>query len=170
MSLRLLNDDSLLAQCHWENFRGSGPGGQKRQKTSSAVRLVHEPTGTAVIAQDSRSLSENKMRALRRLRLKLSADLREPVDLLTFAPPDWFLTVRRETRIEASYRHPLYAAIGGLVLDLLKACQGNPATVAANLGVSTTSIVRVLEDEPVLWTAANKIRADLAMTALTHRR
>ena len=169
-STRLLTDDALLAESTWEQYRGSGPGGQKRNKTSNAVRLTHTPTGVAVTAGESRSLSENKLWALRRLRLKLAADLREPVDLAAFGPPDWFLSVRRDNHIEASHRHPLYAAAGGLVLDLLSACHGNPAAVAVNLGVSTTAVIRLLENEPVLWTAANRIRAEAGMAALTHRR
>src|SRR3989440_12503811 len=92
-TLRLLSDETLLAQCRWDQDRGSGPGGQKRNKTSNAGRLPHEPTGVAVTATESRSLSVNKLYALRRLRLKLAAALREPVDLPTFAPPDWFLSV-----------------------------------------------------------------------------
>ena len=169
-STRLLTDDALLAETKWEQYRGSGPGGQKRNKTSNAVRLTHTPTGVAVTAGESRSLSENKLWALRRLRLKLAADLREPVDLAAFQPPDWFLSIRRDTHIDASHRHPLYAAAGGLVLDLLAACHGNPAAVAVNLGVSTTAVIKLLENEPVLWTAANRIRAESAMPALTHRR
>ena len=170
MSTRLLSDDALLAQCRWDQYRGSGPGGQKRNKTSNAVRLTHEPTGVSVTAGESRSLTENKLHALRRLKLKLAADLREPVDLATFQPPDWFVSIRRENHLEASHRHPLYAPAGGLVLDLLVALHGNPAAVAINLGVSTTAVVKLLEGEPVLWTAANKIRADAGMTPLTHRR
>jgi hypothetical protein len=169
-STRLLSDDALLAECRWDQFRGSGAGGQKRNKTSNAVRLTHLPTGVAVTAGESRSLSENKLHALRRLRLKLAADLREPVDRVHFEPPDWFLSIRRQTHIEASHRHPLYAAAAGLVLDLLAALGGNPAAVAVNLGVSTTAVVKLLEGEPVLWTAANRIRADAGMPALTHRR
>src|SRR5436309_7345320 len=93
---RDLNDPALLAQCRWDVFRGSGPGGQKRNKTSNAVRLVHEPSSVAVTAGESRSLAENKMRALRRLRLKLAADLRESIDLTHFEPPEWFLSIRRQ--------------------------------------------------------------------------
>src|SRR4051794_1433885 len=146
-SLRLLNDDALLAQCRWDHFRGSGPGGQKRNKTSNAVRLVHEPTGIAVTATESRSLAENKLWALRRLRIKLAADSREPIDLVNFEPPDWFCSIRNNHRIEASHRHPLYAAAAGLTLDLFAALSGNPAAVAVNLGVSTTVVVRLLQNE-----------------------
>ena len=170
MSLRLLSDDALLAQCRWDQFRGSGPGGQKRNKTSNSVRLTHLPTGISVVAGESRSLVENKLYALRRLKLKLAADLREPVDLAAFAPPEWFVSIRRDKHIEASHRHPLYAAAGGLVLDLLAALGGNPAAVAVNLGVSTTAVVRLLENEPPLWAAANHIRAQAGLTPLTHRR
>ena len=110
------------------------------------------------------------MRALRRLRLRLAAELREPIDLATFEPPDWLLEIRRESRIEASHRHPFYAPAAGLILDLLRAVHGSPADVAANLGVSTTAVIRFLEAEPQLWAAANRIRAENAMPPLTHRR
>jgi hypothetical protein len=166
---RLLNDDALLAECREDRYRGSGPGGQKRNKTSNGVRLVHEPTGILVTATESRSLRENRVHAIRRLRLKLAADMREPVDLSNFSPPDWLLSIRRGKQIEASQRNPLHAAVGGLVLDLLAALNGNPAAVAVNLGVSTTAVIKLLEAEPQFWAAANRIRAELGLGALTHR-
>jgi hypothetical protein len=52
----------------------------------------------------------------------------------------------------------------------MKALGGNPATVAINLGVSTTAVIKLLESDPHFWTAANTIRADLGMTPLTRRR
>src|SRR5947209_15182188 len=74
-----LTDAQLLAQCEVDTYRASGPGGQKRNKTSSAVRLRHEPTGLLVIAEESRSQHENKAKALRRLRQAFYLKLREPV-------------------------------------------------------------------------------------------
>src|SRR5207248_3803730 len=73
-----LTEDQLLAQCEVDTYRASGPGGQKRNKTSSAVRLRHPPTGLIVIAEESRSQHENKARALRRLRRALFLKLRDP--------------------------------------------------------------------------------------------
>jgi len=55
-----LTDERLLAQCEVDTYRASGPGGQKRNKTSSAVRLRHPPTGLIVIAEESRSQHENR--------------------------------------------------------------------------------------------------------------
>lgn len=55
-----------------ENFvRGSGPGGQKINKTSNRVVLVHNPTQLRVEVQESRSLHENRKIARKRLRVKL---------------------------------------------------------------------------------------------------
>ena len=160
----------MLAECRCDVHRSGGPGGQKRNKTANAVRLVHEPTRLAVTATEWRSLSENKLHALRRMRLKLATDLREPIDLATFEPPTWFLTIRRGNRIEASHRHPLFAAAAGLALDLLAATGGNPAAVAINLGVSTTAVIKLLESEPQLWSATNRIRAEVGEKPLAHRR
>src|SRR5205823_8783155 len=81
----IVTDPQLLAQCEVDTYRASGPGGQKRNKTSSAVRLRHPASGLIVIAEESRSQHENRARALRRLRQALYLKLREalPPDELT---------------------------------------------------------------------------------------
>src|SRR3954470_12260429 len=78
-----LTDVQLLAQCELDTYRASGPGGQKRNKTSSAVRIRHPATGLLVIAEESRSQHENKAKALKRLRHAFYLKLREPVADLT---------------------------------------------------------------------------------------
>ncbi len=169
ISPRFLPDDRLLAECRTDLTRGSGPGGQKRNKTSNCVRLTHRPTGLHVTAGESRSLLENKTRALRRMRLKLAVEVREPVDLLTFAPPAWALSVRRERRLEISARHPFYAPLVGLALDLMLALKGNPTAVAINLGVSTTAVLKLLASDAHAWAAANAIRAGWGAGPLVKR-
>jgi len=54
-----------------EFYRGSGPGGQHRNVTDSAVRIRHLPTGIVAQASESRSQLQNREVAMERLRLAL---------------------------------------------------------------------------------------------------
>jgi protein subunit release factor B len=73
-----LPDAALLAECEETFFTGGGPGGQHRNKTESAVRLVHRPTGTTVTATERRSQARNRAAALARLRERLVSLSRRP--------------------------------------------------------------------------------------------
>ncbi|HEY4785594.1 MAG TPA: peptide chain release factor-like protein, partial [Bacteroidales bacterium] len=62
------NEDDISFQ----TLRSSGPGGQHVNKTESAVRAIHIPSGIQVTASDSRSQLQNKKLALERLREKIA--------------------------------------------------------------------------------------------------
>ena len=79
-------DEQLLAACAVETLKGSGPGGQHRNKTESGVRITHLSTGIVVKATERRSQGQNMAVALERLREALKAH---------FAPPP---PLRRATR------------------------------------------------------------------------
>ena len=60
-------------EIRYETLRASGPGGQHVNKTESAVRAVHIPSGISVVASDQRSQWQNKKLATERLQVKLTA-------------------------------------------------------------------------------------------------
>jgi len=65
----------------WETTKGSGPGGQNRQKNETAVRVRHLPTGIMAYCADERSQHRNKTKALEVLRARLYAkNMRESQD------------------------------------------------------------------------------------------
>ncbi len=64
-------DEELLRECEVETFRASGPGGQHVNKTESAVRLRHPPSGLVVTSREERSQHRNKAICLQKLREKI---------------------------------------------------------------------------------------------------
>ena len=65
------------ADIRMEVFRASGAGGQHVNKTSSAVRLIHEPTGLVASSQEERSQLQNREKALSRLKAMIAAKVEE---------------------------------------------------------------------------------------------
>ena len=81
------SDEDLLRECEVETFRSSGPGGQHVNKTESAVRLRHLPSGLVVSSQQERSQHRNKAICLHKLREKVEKlNYRAPKRIATTVP------------------------------------------------------------------------------------
>ncbi len=80
-------DEELMAECRVETFRAGGPGGQHQNKTESAVRLTHIPSGIVVTARESRSQHRNRQIALGRLRAELEDRARPEKPRVRTRPP-----------------------------------------------------------------------------------
>lgn len=164
-------DAERLSQCEVDTYRASGPGGQKRNKTSSAVRLRHLPTGLIVIAEESRSQHENKAKALLRIRQAMFLELRDPI-LPTVETvrghPDWAAAFS-EGKTHLSTKNPAYWPTAGLVLDVLNALHAQVSTAAELLGVSTANLVDFLQSDPKLWQAANRLRTAFGQKVLVSK-
>ena len=94
------------ADIEMQVFRSSGAGGQHINKTSSAVRLIHKPTGTVVECQQERSQFQNRDKAMRLLRARLyEAKVQEQEEAVTAERRSQVGTGMRNERIR-TYNFP----------------------------------------------------------------
>lgn len=161
-----LDDEALLAHCSVDTYRGSGPGGQKRNKTDSAVRVRHQPSGLSGQAADSRSQHDNRRRALRRLRRELALSLREEIDLASFEPPDELARLLRPRGEVIGPKHRDYLPAVAALLDLLVAhgCALKPT--AEQLDSSSSALSKLITRDEKLHTRINQLRAQRGMRPL----
>lgn len=155
-----LTDARLLAQCEVDTYRASGPGGQKRNKTSSAVRIRHPASGLLVIAEESRSQHENRARALKRLRQAFYLKIRQPVG--DSPNDDWPF----DGRVDIGRKDARFWPAVGAALDVLHATEGRVSDAARLLGISTGNLIDFLETDPKVWEQANHLRQGFGLKTL----
>jgi hypothetical protein len=162
----LAGDQQLLAQCQEHRYRASGPGGQHRNKTESAIRLVHQPTGITVTATERRSQHENRAKAIERLREAIVVQVRCPLDMADFHLPDTLEGAFAGTRVVIGRRDPRYVVLLAWLLDAIAASAGRASDAARLFGLSTSQLVGLLKDEPKRLAIANAIRAAAGLDPL----
>jgi hypothetical protein len=153
--LLAMSDAELLRHCRMDVMRGSGPGGQKRNRTESAVRLTVQGSGVQVVCDKTRSQTKNRELALRELRLLLALECRFPTRDTergwTEAPP---------------LKHPEFAVWVARVLDVFAGHDWQVGETARALKISTNHFSRVvLRDDRVLR-SVNRERERLDLRAL----
>ena len=89
---------ALLADVDVETYRASGPGGQHRNKTESAVRMTHRPSGIVRVATEHRSQLRNRLLALERIWKALEARKRKPKPRVATKPSKAARTRRLESK------------------------------------------------------------------------
>lgn len=162
-----LDDRSLIKQCQVDTYRASGPGGQKRNKTDSAVRLRHGATKLIVVAVESRSQHENRARALKRLRKAIALRIRVPIDPVRYQPGLIVLQcLSKASKLRIGRRDHRYPHVAAEVLDLLDACGCRVASAAEKLGISTANLVAFLQNDVKLWARVNEMRTSAGITPL----
>ena len=157
------DDAALLNHCHVERTRAGGPGGQHRNKTATAIRVTHTPTGLTAQAGERRSQAENQRKALRRLRLKLALHVRRDV---TGRPSDLWQSRCRAGKLSINPDHADFPALLAEALDWIAATRGDVRKAATALGVSTSQLVALLRDEPAALEQVNATRQARGQRAL----
>jgi hypothetical protein len=161
-----LSDEALLGQCTVETFRASGPGGQHRNKTDSAVRLKHAPTGIIAQAYESRSQHENRAGALARMRAKIALEVRRPVNLNDYDAPPELLRILPGRRDQVRGRHREFWPGVQALLDVFVATGCELGTTAEHIGVTTGQLSRLVTGEPELLRVVNALRQERGLRPL----
>lgn len=170
-----LDDDALVSQCDVHISKSSGPGGQHRNKVSSAVRVRHRPTGISAHGDESRSQHDNRRMAMRRLRMNLACRLRHPVETARpevppvvqecmFRPRGRGGTASR--RLEVGPRDRRFWEVAAFLLDVLEAVGGRLADAAAYVGITTGNFTSLLKSERHLLAVAQNARKRFGLKRL----
>lgn len=162
----LASDDQLLAQCEEHRHRASGPGGQHRNKTESAIRLHHKLSGITATAVERRSQHENRDKALARLREAIAIQVRQPANLADFRLPEPLAGTTADGRVIIGRRDPRQALLLAWILDVIFVLEGRVGDAARLFDLTTSQMVGMLKDEPKRLAAANAIRAQFSLDPL----
>lgn len=161
-----LTDAELLAQCRFDRFRVSGPGGQHRNRRDTAVRLVHTSTGIAGQASERRSQAQNRAAALQRLRRAIALEVRRPAPLDTYHPPPPLQRILPGARDQIGPRHREFWTGAQCLLDIFDALDASLGDAAAAVGCSTNRLARLLAADPHLLRKANDLRRQRALAPI----
>ena len=164
----LCDETALLKDCRVDTYKSSGPGGQRKNKVETAVRLVHEPSGISAQGQQTRSQGRNKTLALRNLRMHIACACRQPQDLDQLAVPDEIAECFQRPRSPSPQHVKLrlslpsgnryFWPVAAFVLDVFDAAEGQLSTASGALGISTANLSAFIRTHRHLLAAAQAIR------------
>ncbi|MBX3418889.1 MAG: peptide chain release factor-like protein [Pirellulaceae bacterium] len=147
--------EKLFAECHEARTRGSGPGGQHRNKVETAVVFTHQPSQVSGAASERRSLQDNRKVAIQRLRVNLAIALRS--DSTEALSESWIKYVTGG-KVAINPLNEDFPALLADALDLVHAFQGDLSEPAELLRISPTQLLKFLRLEPAAWTVVAKVR------------
>ena len=133
-----MSDEELLSQCKTDHFIATGNGGQKRNKTSSAVRLSLKDTCISVTASEDRQQSVNKKRAIRKMRMAVAMEMREDTQ-------PW------KGQIDMNPKNSQYPIFIACLTDQLFAKNWQVSEVAKSMELSTGKLIKIISKENIVY-------------------
>lgn len=153
-----LDDATLARQCRVTFGRGSGPGGQHRNKVETAVFVTHVPTGVKATAAERRSQGQNRHVAQRRLRTKLAITVRTTIRMNRFRPSALWVQRRQGKALPVNARNRDYPALLAEAMDVVTAMTFDVGGAAGVFGVSMSQLAKLLGREPAALAWVNRGR------------
>jgi protein subunit release factor B len=160
-----LPTDKLLAECEITRTRRSGPGGQHRNKTETAVIMRHKPSGISAEANERRSQEENRQVALFRLRVNMALSVRCPVSE-DDRPSELWRSRCREGRVAVNSQHADFPALLAEALDTLASRRLDVKAAAERLGCTSSQLIKLLQQEPRALAQVNSARTEAGLHRL----
>lgn len=155
--LLALSDEELMKECRFDAMRGTGPGGQKRNKTSSAARVTHLESGLSAFDDVTRSQHQNLKHALDKLRGEIAVNLlpgeEEPTPCIPLAPVP-----------KPNSRN--YFLWLGKIFDALLATDFQMPEAAARFECSPSHLIRIVAKDEFAWQKLAEARQRRKMTPL----
>ena len=137
-----------------ESFQASGPGGQKRNRKLSAVRITHKPTNFSVTSTETRSQLNNRQIALKKLRIKLATEIRGSEIFLD-----------RLIISLSNFMYPLWIA---RLFDKLWEFEFSISKTAESLDISTSKLIKLIARDSNIWKIINDKREHFGLNKLNY--
>lgn len=147
-------DEKLSQACSLDFYKSTGRGGQKKNKTSSSVRLIHKATGIEALSGNSRSQKENRTIALKHMKMNLALVWRN------VPAQKW------EGNFNHNEKNPQFPLLTAVVLDHIYEQGWQVATAAEKLGLSTGQLIKFLKKHVDVWQKVNQERERIGLNRL----
>lgn len=159
-------DEELLKHCEIGFGRVRGPGGQNRNKVETAVTITHKPTGIDGFASERRKQYENRLNAIKRLRLNLALKVRTQVNAQRHRPSELWQQRRQGEKMSINPHHRDYPALLAEALDVIYARRFDVAGAAGLLGITMSQLAKLIRHDKHAFALVNQGRTDVGLPEL----
>ncbi len=153
LEILALSEPEFLRQCRIDHFQASGPGGQKRNRKLSAVRLIHIQSSISVTSSEYRETSRNLAIAINKLKLELAIKLDLDPQI-----QEADLTARIKFNKDVSEQNPQFPLMILLAVTLFKRYRGSIRELSLSLNTSSPQLIKFLKKSKQVWTSIQEIR------------